>query len=278
MQKIIAVPGATDVAGLITFWTLSGSVEYATLGTEWSGAGHDIEVLPRETTYMEALRRAMQHIKPRNFIRSVEQEKRRGYVLVDEEKRAGLPTFSNNTIITLNEDDHLVIDRRSNYTDEILSRYKVELRTITSHDMSSWLISLVESVGGIRLRESGGIYFVPQTSADTWRAYVACIRTCTQHTVYEVPAMRSDEAVRTILDALTAEAEASVSEVFGVLEKAQSKLNTKSVNARTKQCAALIAKLETYENLLGTQLDTIKTRVLECQTAVTAAAVVSLAS
>jgi len=86
---------------------------------------------------------------------------------------------------------------------------------------------------------------------------VVAIHSCSDHTVYAIPALETESAVQAILDALVAEADQEMSEVGEDLSSA----GKRALGTRKARCDEMRKKLETYASLLGPRLDTIRDKL-----------------
>ena len=109
------------------------------------------------------------------------------------------------------------------------------------------------------MRKMGGIYFVPPASTKFWKTIVDVITNHTGHTVYTMPVMRSDDAVKAVLDAVLNEASATADKVSDEINSGD--LGKRALRGRTKTCDDMLGKLETYEELLGGALKGITDRI-----------------
>jgi hypothetical protein len=109
------------------------------------------------------------------------------------------------------------------------------------------------------LRETGGFYFVPRDKAGLWRVFTGVVHAVSRHRVYEIPAMRSDEAVAAILAALESEAAAEAKALEDELCKGE--VTARTCTSRLAKCRDLAAKVASYEQLLGANLDVLRERL-----------------
>lgn len=153
---------------------------------------------------------------------------------------------------TLNEveRDNLVIRLRDS-----INYYLLHL---TGADVSSWLVDVLSrNLNALGLRDKGGMYFVPPSSMPDWVTIRTLLRN-QGHQVYEIPAMRSDETVQTVLAAMLAEANALAEKIE--LELDTGELGTGAIETRTGKVSAMQAKLESYRQLLGVTTPAIDDR------------------
>lgn len=262
---VIAVSETTAATGLITWWRLHGSIDLDELSEAWRSVGLDAEDLPGHTSTAVALRRALGKlfVKAHVDLQRIAATKTRpgGFAVVqmsqvDAGDAIQDPHFE--TLLKVWLDDgivHVSSTRRTTEGETLQLRrmvwdaFQEELQKADAHDLSPWLVRRVGAVNGVRLREGGGVYFVPETQAARWRKVAAVLEGVSDSSVYEIPALRSDRAVSAIIDALVSEAQQEVTQMNADLDQAS--LGARALSSRTDSCASLILKVAEYEKLLG---------------------------
>lgn len=288
MNELLAVNSdIADAAGAIVYWRLSGAIELDALEDAWTGAGLDKKLLPRPTTPDRALFRALSELAgPRILCRPLERKKR-GYAIVRETANAD-STLSYETLLQawIDTDSNGTATLRvdaANYPDTTIAKttlrkYAAFCGELSTGEIADWIAQRVlPSVKAVGLRDRGGIYFVPANTVDEWRSMVDVVRSVSEHRIFEIPAMRSDEAVQAILDAITGEAEEAAAEMEADLTGADATdagggLGIRSIRHRERRCEALLSKLDTYQELLGIRMDNMHKRIAELQAGLAAAA------
>jgi hypothetical protein len=270
VDNLMAVPALdAQAAGAIVFWRLAGAVSYDDLDCAWAGAALDARLLPSPVGASTALKRTMQTFREKNVMVKPLRTGADGFVLVHETYVDGRPSYRNGLEVTLKDDGGLTMDPFDDETAAQLSAtYGHHLEHLTPQDVSSWLVWLVRTVLAVRLRDTGGIYFVPRDHLETWRRYVGAIRAASHCAMFEIPAMRTDEAAAAILDAVTREAQEVAEELA---QELQGDLSARALRGRGKRIAELEGKLAAYENLLGVKLEALREQFGELQAKVAAA-------
>ncbi len=276
---LVSINGA-EQAGAVVWWRTSGGIDLAALDAAWGAAGLPIKLVPSAPRPSAALRRAVnEHRGERRLVRPLASG---GFALVDENAsgddlqhevtcRAKLvpPVGDGAPTIAVEPPDHPIAPH-------LTASYAAHLGQIEQGDVSPWLVKVIEHCQAVSLRDTGGIYFVPKAQLDTWRAMVAAIRTAGQHTVFEMPALKSDEAVAALLDAVVREAEATAS--LMEQEVSGGDLGERALKTRVERAAALESKVTSYEGLLGTTLTEIHERCERLRAQLTIALVQASAS
>jgi len=250
-----------------------------------TGAASAIPELPSSEV---ALHRALESLRSkRRLVRPVEGG---GWAVVDEAVDAsGTPDVyalqlvvrhDASNRLTFTPDGHpLEVDIENAY-----SRHKSEY---AATDISQWLVKLCEAHDGVSPRERGGIYFIPKPRLESFREQVGALHEASESRVFYIPAMKSDEAVEAILDAVTREAQdaaASMEDVLnrhleaiaereafleaGTPELANSAtaagkrvLGKRAIRTQLTKLQPLGRKLKLYEALLGKSMAALQKRL-----------------
>lgn len=268
LRNIITVTDVKD-AGATCWWRLAGEVTRTALAEVWEDAGLPAKLLPAGCTPGAALRRALQGFhKGRQLVRPLDEDL--SFAIVREDIVDKRPTNTVLLAVEMGEDDELVITNPERYVGHdalalnLRSAYAHALTTYDTNDVSSWMaMQLLPTVQAIPLRDRGGFYFVPATTVDQWRVMVRAIRSVSAHKVYELPAMKCDQAVDAILDAVTLEAEA-------IAAKAEDRLINEDLSPRALRGQVRLldkasTKLAAYDAVLGTHLDKLRARFEQLQ-------------
>jgi hypothetical protein len=131
--------------------------------------------------------------------------------------------------------------------------------------VSNALVGACESLGGVAMRSSGGVYWMPESATGRWETLAKGIEAASAGSrarCYSVRTSGDPESVRAIADAFTREADALVTAVEAEVADGAS---GKVALARAAKMADLFALAEQYEQTLGTALAAVKARVEAAQ-------------
>jgi len=254
-QNLIVTPESAQTAGTITYWRLAGQINATRLATAWAERQLNKDMLPGLPGRAVALGRAVKmEAAPRILVRPLKAESTWGIVAesaANESISHSLlyvvgfdgtnPTFTREAL-SPTEYEATVMRIRANF-----DRQQGEL---APQDISAWMVRLAKKLNAVPLRDTGGIYFIPRKEADLWRHVSSAIESVSAHMVFQIPAMRNDEAIRAITDAITQEADAAVNAIMEELTT----LGDRALKTRREACDALLVKIAEYDALLGTQL------------------------
>jgi hypothetical protein len=277
-EQLLIVESA-NTAGCVTYFRISSEVKLDTLAAAWLAAGLAAEALPTPVKDEVALGRAVNdQAEKRRLVRPL--ARRGAWAIVDETVVQGQsPTYRTMQIVEFVQgcptwrcvdatvSEHVVI------MNAISTAFHSHCNTLAHHDISSWLLDIAAGLGAVSLRESGGVYFIPRAGVERWNKIAGAVEAGGAGTVFRIPAMRTAEAVAAITDAITAEA-AGLSQAMEdeLMATGDDALGKRALNTRAGTAIELLAKLSTYEDLLGRQLD-IRNRVEQLSANITAAVI-----
>jgi hypothetical protein len=229
----------------------------AALRSEWEVAGLDAALLPDPPAPATAMHRAVHEQKAgRRLVRPVKG----GYAVIDERETAtGELEYSESLRVTVDRVGRLTATpEESPAALEVHIAFEKYIDQLTPADSGSWLARMVDKVGAVALRPTGGIYFVPSHSTAMWERIVACVREVSAHRVFAVPALKSSEAVVAISDAMAEEAETACNKLA---EELSAGIGKRAMETRITRLNDLEAKVAAYEQLLGAKQATVTERI-----------------
>jgi hypothetical protein len=281
-RSVIAVPSLSpDVAGAIVYWRLSGDTMFDKLETAWGSLGLPTNQLPSLPGPATALRRAVGDQRAVRFL-ARPLEGRQGWALVEEQADGNdlaykiILKVKTNDIGRLDFFDQSYSEQARSAMAAIQVSYSHHLEVLSPTDISSWIVDLASVCDAVLLRDTGGIYFIPRHSNRAWHEMVSAIRTASDHAVFEIPALQSDEAVSAILDAVSREAQSAADEIDEELN-GEDELSTIVLSNRKRVVQKVKEKVQRYEQLLSTNLDSLHARLNALDANLTAATLAAMA-
>jgi hypothetical protein len=145
---------------------------------------------------------------------------------------------------------------------------------LLSVDISGWLLEMLDKyVDAVSLRRSGGFYFVPQDRMERWQAIDRIIQAVSQHRLEELPTIKTDRVIETILGAFRREVEETMKkEVEEYLEGGE--FSTRGLNAIEEKLAELEERTKHYASFLGVALPDLEEKAVMLRGAAAAARIV----
>jgi hypothetical protein len=270
--------------GAIVWWSLSGQLRLSDLYETLEGAMLPEDIRPKAPSAEQAVLRAVEStctpvqelvtVKKR---RIWEVETRR--VVSDAGAKHDTVAHDKTLRIVLGEDGKYSIapwaadDVDAELQAETASSRVAEYGEILlASDVSSWLIgTIAPKCLAVSLRQTGGFYFIPRDRVDLWREATAALESCSAHRVSFLPALQNEDATRTILAAVEAEA----SSLFAQFDEyLLGECSTRGLNSIERQLQAQAEKLDAYSKLLGQAMSGLDVNIQNLRAAVTAARLV----
>jgi hypothetical protein len=129
-------------------------------------------------------------------------------------------------------------------------------------------VYVAKQLHAVGLRDRGGVYFVPRDVLPTWRKIARVLADETGHKVFEIPAVKTDEAVEAILTAVRQHVRARFAEAEEYL---QGKLSNKGLNALERTLDETRDYVQHYVDLLGQALPELAEKLESIKGALVAA-------
>jgi hypothetical protein len=289
-SNLIITPDSAEIAGAVSYWRASGSISIDALRQAWGDAQLDMKLLRKPPEPETALRRAVLELAMREKIDAkIErrilvrpQQEPSTWAVVEEIVAEGVPpVYTTLEIISFVKDtgpQFYTIEGTREQAAQILSTVMASFSRQSGlydpSDVTGWLVKLAYKNDAVTLRESGGVYFIPRPAMTFWNKAADIVESVSRgaHKVFRIPAMHNAEAVAAITDAITQEA----AQVVELMQKdlgliGEAALGPRAIKTRQVEAEALLAKLNSYEELLGAQL-AVRERVSNLQTNLTVAA------
>jgi hypothetical protein len=272
-KPFIAVSGADEsVAGATVWWRLYGDLDRAELLQQLTTHNFAPERCPDPVDPEKALRRAVGELGGRR--RLIRPIKRGVWAVVEEQVDTTMETLKhwNGPTVRFDKIGRPVLENATRDEAELVtSAYARYLDALTTEDVGSWLIAQAYRLGGVALRESGGIYYIPPGRWPEWAGLVGALQAAhPQHTCYSMPTFKLNASgARAILDAIAVEVETEVAKIGD--EIISGDLGVRALETRGDRSRALLTKVEEYEALVGTRLDKLREHLGKLQSDVSAA-------
>lgn len=265
--KIVATNDDRSASGIITYWALSGEMEYATLKQAWEDAGMDMRDLIQPPSGMVALQRAIKEVSPDGSIVKPLKEQD-GYTVIRKVKEKGaVQKWETEFSAYISETSQLTVfvesgDHRQEreLAAKIEDQVDKEIGTLHSIDVSNWLVKMADRVRAVSLREQGGFYFIPKGPyANYWEEMSKVLHQTSAVRILYIPAMHSEQASLAVVHALTEEVHASTRRMQEALDEAR--MGKRALDTKIQTCTGMLEKIAGYEDLLGEKLNTLREAV-----------------
>jgi len=293
----VVVVDATEGTGAVVFWSFHGATPYVPLVMAWEDQNLPERALMTPSSPAAALRAAdmetRKHLPRGYFVRSVDKLT---FVIVrevigDDDDSA---TFSEEyepaakVSVTLRDDGPPTLNIRwpkgtnkqdnplRDYADRIISRYRTAVDEVSLHSMDIWIRKMMESlVHVVALGERGKPFYVPPSRMETWtRVKAAILEANPKHTFRQIPAMNSRDCIEAVLDACTREVDSVCNAIYDELDA--DSIGERALKTRVAVLDELVAKMASFESILGPLVSTLNDSIEECKSAVVLATASSM--
>jgi len=143
-----------------------------------------------------------------------------------------------------------------------------ELDKVPSHKVARALVTMIDFMGGTVLRETGGIYWIPERTLPVWKKVVDVVESASpgkSNFIYALNTAMDDDCFRSVIAALT---HSVSSEMERIREKVQSgNLGKKALNTQNNRAGDLRQKVESYEKMFSTTLAELKNTTEDVESA-----------
>jgi len=260
----------TTTTGVVALWETSSDFSLQRVADAFASVGQG-KAAPRKRTPLAALKAAMHALAGKATGRRV-APMGDGYALLVEHvdvaaKRvetsqgltAWLETSPYSTALVLAANDPAALP-------ELSASWAAEKEKVDGASVSECLVAACAGLGGIALRRSGGVYWLPASAADDWRRLAKGVEAASAGGTarcYAVSTGGDPESVRAIAESFVREADALVAESAAELDAGN--VSGRVATARAARLADLVAQAEQYEKTLATSLADVKARVTAAQ-------------
>lgn len=287
MSTVSDIVATTDEniesAGKIVMWALRGDTNRDLLQTSWDSEGLPENLKPSDYTQPAlALQNALRDLARgrRSLVRPLRQ--RGAWCVINEQVYEGTAE-DGEAAVTAEELEHTTsyrawIERDTNSSgatnvslhlkgasdetaEAVNDAFTHQREHMAANAFSSWLTKAIEQITcAVKIRKSGGVYYVPESKVSVFDSIVSAISVANpSHVFHTITAMKADNCVATVLEAVNREAAEIIDAIENEIDTGN--LGKRALNSRRGNLATLSDKLGAYETLLGGALDDIKTRL-----------------
>jgi hypothetical protein len=267
----------TKIAGAVTFWTLTESNDHEVLYRGLTGLGLE-EYAPEERTELSALKDALTKVcgGPSTIVERLGE----GYEVSDKTERTasdGTPTLETSRRVYVSpirggNGVGAGLEFHPSYAADgpaIHASYTASRNNVPSHAVGRALVKILDAAGATPLRDTGGLYWIPEAKLPLFEQVGAVIRSASlaggavvngafggRATVYLIRTAMDEDCVEAVADSLEREVRAEVIRINA--EIAAGNLGKRALDGRQTESNKLAAKIAHYEEILGRSLDVLK--------------------
>jgi hypothetical protein len=268
IKNLIVTNVESEKCGAIVMWSLDGAVPYTALQKAWEDSGLEPDDCPSAPGASATLRSVLaKFAKGRRIVRPVQEgtfallaEARTG----DEENPLDHETV---VVVRLSGDSELEFKGNREVAEQINEAFTNERENLGVTEFSMWLTTMVAGrCNGVPLRPRGGVYFVPADRIEVLEKISKVVEDVSSHKVYSIQALKSEDAVEAVIDAVNRETEEAINAIVeeagaGELVQTTKNRTVRSVRIREERLKVAADKLESYERLLGVKSEAVRKRL-----------------
>jgi hypothetical protein len=245
-------------AGSMTYWSLGQQTDPDILQNGFLQIGFP-DVAPAQRSWLASLKTALAEMfaKPEELIRPLKNKKRDGYTVVVEEKGVSENSYTREINASVDPDDgHVRIT--AGYADvaELQRLANHFRRVLPSSSVSASLTDIIGKLGGIAMKDNGGLYFIPEQSVSQWMNVRMVVEAAavqpTENHVSVVPLEMNEMTLRDIKRQICREMESAAEALRKDI--AENELGDKALLNRAVRASQLRDRVRQYETILGEAL------------------------
>jgi hypothetical protein len=256
------------IGGAVVFWKMASKTDHDELCGGLGDLGlHDFMPDPRKPLSLLKEALGLTFDAGCYLIRPLASKD--GYAVVKEEKGKDENQYEHIGSATVSDDDRISTSCLS-YEDE--EKIKLHYRDVSGHvtgsQVTQTLLKILTRLGGVTLRPSGAVYWLPLESLPEWEHVVKVVENaaCKGEAMVHVMQVTFDESsVRAIAEGLIEDVTNEADAIIGQLQGGKLKDNT--LRKRLEQATTLRAKVESYELALGKSLTKLHAKLDEIEVA-----------
>ncbi len=266
------------VAGAMVSWNLQDTDLYAArVAFERAGLGH---LAPGPKTEYEALKAAVGEAaksKDQLIQRHKKHEKHR-CELVDVNRGEEVNDYSH--CLSFKVVDGQVKRKTaggyswdSDYSGKIQAEFDKQIQLVAPAKLTAALVAVIQDLQGVRLRERGGLYWLPEEAVEKWSTLADALEVAGN----DMLVLRTELNPRTAHHLTKALQEQVMQEAQAIIDDLGKRLDYDGLVKRRDAASDLVALVEAYSRILGDGLENLKNVAGLAQSAAVQAAMQGMA-
>lgn len=274
-----------EISGCVTYWSASAT-DRERLNNELTRIGME-SFHAEERTDASALRLALADYCEANYprkegwhIESNERPSVNGFSVLKIEKDGDRVSAVHDFTAKV-EDSRVEACHGYAKEYELQQHFDKAKQNLTGAAVGKVLTAICKAMEGRTLRDSGGVYWIPETCFDNWDKVCNVVETCSieagKTKVYKIRTAMDENTLRAVKDALTSEVMAEARTLSDELMDGADHRDS-FYKRRMEQLSRLHDRVKFFEGELSTSLNTLHDIVSLTEQAYTTASLSSLAS
>lgn len=277
-----------SLAGASVSWELVSKIVTDELRDALNAAG--ISFMPEDSSPATALHRMMRDLfqDRNNLVKPVKNptgSKKPAYAVLPRNDEGGKMAFkekwscgidvvdlggAEDVSLAFSTDDNGQVEASPDVIEDMVGRFPEYLASLGAEDLSVWLVSLVKGLlHGVPTIGGAGTFFIGPQEVPIWRRLKTALAKFGIR-LYEIPAMRSAEALECVVESVRRYSEQAIKELQEDLQKYQDLKSKRSTDPKVRDIQARVltsrearikeqtALVERYERLFDIRLDELR--------------------
>ncbi len=255
---MIEISNDLRVEGRYTFWNTAKFTVRDDVLAELKTIGYE-KYAPEARTPIAALKTALEEGFHTRTTRIEKLTDKRAYEVIEIHRGEQANTYTQKYRFSIDDQNRVdVVPFDWTVADTIVKLFNQHRGLITANAVTQSLLGILKSLGGTRVRDDGGTYWIPPVAVDEWRRVGDAIGRCRvkghkSNTVYAVKHVMDADSLRAVRDGIITEIEQACEQLHDeVLNNTE--LGERALENRKALAAEYRQKVEMYEALLKEKL------------------------
>jgi hypothetical protein len=244
-----------DVTGAVTYWTLTERTNLDILKSELEVDGLE-KFVPQPRTPLDTLKQAAEEIYPGCMLRPLAH--RKGLDVVKETPGQVQNDYQHVDSVTCEP-----VACQNGHLNDLQSAYYRWEKLVPSSHVTRRLVEAINEFGGHRLRDTGGVYWIPKWALAKWGFIRDALAKAGGSVVYTLTTRCDPESVGAIIDGLRESVGSELKEIGE--DFTEENIGERAVGNRKERLMELRAQLKKVEGLLNVNLADLATDIDNCE-------------
>lgn len=254
------------VSGAVVFWRTGPSRRDDLKALDRLGLGRYVpEVRTPKAILHDALRSIYADAK--TLVRPL--AKRAAFTVVSEKRGKDENDYTTKLGVEITDDGLVLTPPDDVEEGRIAEQYALRAGYVSGQAVTQALVGIMQSLSGIPLRPSGGVYWIPSASLDRWAEICGIFEGAAvaagDTKVYVMRTAKDADAMRAIRDGVIGDLESQAARIAEEISGGQ--LGERALKSRIEEGQQLLDLLATYEEILDDGLEEVKTKIATVQQA-----------
>lgn len=260
------------MSGAVVLWKLGDTSRDDLSALDMCGMG---DFIPDQRTPQSVLKQTLTEIygNATTLVRPLEAD--RSFEVVSEIRGETKNEYLSQLTASVTEDGYVTADIEQR---KLQDRFNELSRLLPGPTVSAAMVGIVQKLGGIALRPTGAVYWLPSSKLPIWAAITQIVEAAAPDRDSQVYAMQTacdGETLRAVRDGIATDITDAVGKM--TTEIIGGDLGERALESRKTTLAGMMDKLAEYESIVGETLVALRTKLSETSLLAAQAAILASA-